>query len=276
MDEDGFDEAILKTAVMRRPVLAALSEAPHHRDELQTELDLSKTTCHRIVRTFDEYGLLDRTERGYELTETGELLERYVDEYYNNVRATFRLDPLVRAFGDATVDLDLEAFVGARITRPAPNDPTRPLDREFEIFQQADRFSVVDGNQHVPTLYLEQLYEIGIERGMVAEHIAPKSVVEKRVGEFPDIHRQVEELEAQLKYRIVDEPPFGLTLYDDDHVVVRAYDDDTGAVAFLVDTDDQNAAEWAADVIDHYRERADPPSSFDDLPDWTPDPEIDP
>lgn len=275
MGEDDFDEKILKTAVTRRRVLTALSEAPHHRRELQDEFDISKTTCHRIVRTLDDNGLLRRTEDGYELTEKGDLVESYVNEYFEHVRAAFRLEPFVTAFGETDREFDLEAFVGARITRPAATDPTLPLSREFEIFQAADRFSVVDGNQHIPTLYLEQLYEIGTEQGMTGEHIAPKSVIEKRVTEFPELHKKVPELEATIKYRIVDEPPFGLTLYDNEHVVLRAYDDETGSIALLVDTADEDAADWAADVIDHYREQAESPASFDDLPDWIPDPDLD-
>lgn len=275
MTGDAFDEGILETAVARRPVLSALADGPHHRRELQSELDVSKTTCHRIVRTFDDHGLLRRTEDGYELTAKGQLLEAHVDEYYENVRATFLLDSLVSAFEESDVEFDVEPFADARITRPDPDDPNVPLNREFELFRDADRFSIVDGNQHVPTLYLEQLYEMGIEKGMVGEHIAPKSVVEKRVTEFPDVHKRHAEVDAKLKYRICDDVSFGVALYDREHVVVRAYDDETGSIAVMVDTDDPAAVEWAEGVLDHYREEADPPSAVDDLPDWTPDAELD-
>jgi hypothetical protein len=123
-------------------------------------------------------------------------------------------------------------------------------------------------------LYLEQLFEIGIEKGMKGEYVAPKSVVEKRLSEFPDVHRRHSDVEAELKYRICEEIPFGLALYDGEHVVVRAYDDDTGSIAVMVDTDDRKAVEWAKDVLERYRERAEPPSAFDDLPDWTPDGDV--
>lgn len=270
-----FDEEILETAITRREILASLADGPRHRRELQAEHDVSKTTCHRIVRTFDDHGLLRRTDRGYELTETGTLLEAYVDEYHRKVRAAFLLDPLLAAFEDAVVEFDVEAFANARITRPDPDDPALPLDREFEVFEGAEQFSVVDGNQHVPLLYLEQLLEIGVERGMSGEHIAPKSVIEKRLSAFPEVHRAHADVEASLKYRVCEEPTFGLTLYDGEHVVVRAYDGDTGSIELMVDTDDPDAVTWAADVVEQYRERAEPPSAFDDLPDWTPDADLD-
>lgn len=275
MGGGAFDEGILETAVARREALAALADGPRHRRELQEELDVSKTTCHRIVRTFDENGLLRRTDRGYELSEKGYRLETYVNEFYRKVRATFLLDPLVTVFEETDVAFDVEAFADARVTRPDPDDPTLPLSREFELFREADSFSVIDGNQHVPMLYLERLFEIGIERGMRGEHIAPKSVIEKRLSAFPEVHRKHSDAEAKLKYRVCEGPPFGLTLYGREHVVVRAYDDETGSIELLVDTDDRDAVAWAADVVDRYRERADPPAAFDDLPDWTPDADID-
>lgn len=275
MGGGAFDEEILKTAVRRREVLATLSDGPHHRHELQEEFDISKTTCHRIIRTFDENGLLRRTDRGYALTTKGDLLGTYVDEYYRKVRTIFRLEPLVTAFEKVDVEFDIEAFTDARITRPDPNDSTLPLNREFELFQEADYFSVIDSNQHIPMLYLKRVFEIGIEQGMRGEYIAPRSVIEKRLSEFPEVHQKHTEVEADLKYRVCERPTFGLTLYDQEHVVMRAYDDNTGSIELMVDTNDRDAVTWADDVIDHYREKADPPSAFEELPEWTPDADID-
>lgn len=271
MVDGAFDDEILQTAIERRAALSLLAEGPHHRREMQDELDVSKTTCHRIVRTFDNNGLLDRTDRGYQLSAKGELLESYVDEYYRNVRATFEYEPLVAAFAETDVTFNIEAFHDARITCPEPNDPTLPLDREFEIFHETDYFTVVDGNQHVPELYLEQVIEIGLEQGKEAEHIAPIPIVEKRLFQFPEVHKAHPTADATLKYRICPDLPFGLVLYDHEHVVVRAYDDETGSIELMLDTDSEAAVAWAKDVIEQYREKADPPSAFDELPEWTPD-----
>lgn len=78
-----------------------------------------------------------------------------------------------------------------------------------------------------------------------------------------------------MKYRVCEDPTFGLTLYDGAHVVVRAYDDETGSIELMADTDDPAAVSWAEDVVEHYRRAADPPAAVDALPDWTPDAEID-
>lgn len=47
----------LEMAIRRKPALARFAEDPHHPREREEELDVSKATCHRIVRSFDEEGL---------------------------------------------------------------------------------------------------------------------------------------------------------------------------------------------------------------------------
>lgn len=274
MESEEFDEEILETAVERRSVLAALADTPHHRKELQEELDISKTTCHRIVRTFDEKGLLRRTDSGYELTRKGELIQEQVARYYRNVRAADTLEPIATAFDRTDVRFDIELFADATITRPDPSDPTRPVTREFELFQEADTFRTVDGNQYIPSLYLEKLFELGIEKGMRGEHITTLEIIKNRIDDHPEVHKKHQDVQAQLRYRIHDDIPFGLVLYDDEHVIVRAYDDETGSVIVMADTDNPDAIGWAETVIEQYREAADPPAAFPELPDWTPDADL--
>lgn len=91
------------------------------------------------------------------------------------------------------------------------------------------------------------------------------------------INREFElfkEVQAQLRYRIHEDIPFGLVLYDDTHIVVRAYDDERGSAIVMADTDNPDAVEWAKDVVNQYREAAEPPSAFEEFPDWTPDADI--
>lgn len=277
MAESGFDDELLEIAVGRRPVLAALAESPRHRRELQEKLDISKTTCHRIVRTFDDRGLLERTDKGYTLSKKGELVAQQTDQYHRNIRAACLLEPIAARFEESEVDFDLELFADARVTRPEPDNPTVPINREFQIFRDSETHLKVDYNQYIPPLYIEQLADIIVEQGMQFEHVLPKEMVEQQLSQFPDLHRKQAdgEIEAQVKYRICEDVPFGMVIFDRSHVVLRAYDDETGSVEVMVDTDDPDAVAWAEDVYEHYRERADPPAEVDGLPDWTPDPNLD-
>lgn len=269
-----FDEEVLETAIDRRPALSALADEPHHRRELQAKLDISKTTCHRIVRSFDEKGLLRRTDRGYELTELGEFLERQVDRFHSRVRAAYRLEPLVTAFESTDVDFDVDAFADASITEPRPDDPTPPIKQAWERFQESamDTVRIVDGTQFAPPLYERGVLEAALETAVAGEVIVPKSYADHLVTEYPDLHRAFADASAQLGYRIYDDVPFGMSIHDE-YVELRAYDDDTGSLVLLVHGESPEALAWAEDVYDHYREKAALPSEFEELPDLVPEPE---
>lgn len=267
-----FDDELLETAVKRRPALSALAEGPRHRRELQEALDCSKATCHRIVRSFDEKGLLRRTDRGYELTGLGRALEAQVGAFERNVLTACRLEPLLEAFESAPVDFDLEPFADATVTRPEPDDPSPPIHRYLELFREARRIRTLARTSFVPPLYIEEIFEAAFEgnsEGGIA--IYPKSVVEKRYEEYPEIHRRVAEEGIPIRYRVYDTCPFGMTIYDDDHVGLRAYDEDTGVLVLFADTDDPGAVAWAEDVFEYYYERSEPLSAFDEFPDWVPE-----
>lgn len=275
MDPEAFDQDVLETAVARKPALAALAEEPHHRRELQEALDLSKTTCHRIVRSFDEKGLLRRTDRGYELTRLGEVVETQVDRFDANVRAAYRLRPLLEAFEPTDVAFDVELFTDATVTRPRPDDPSPPMNRGWERFREAEleTIRIVDGTQFAPPLYERSVIETAIESEVTGEAIIPRSYAEHLVSEYPDLHRAFEGEGARVRYRIHDDIPFGMTLHDE-YMELRAYDDETGSLLLFVDTDDPDALAWGEEVYEHYHEKADPPSAVESLPDWLPDPDV--
>ena len=228
---DGFDEEVLEIAVARKPVLSALADAAHHRQELQDELGLSKTTCHRIVRTFDEKGLLDRTDSGYELTSLGEVVHERVERFGSTVRTAYRLQPLVDALDTTNVAFDVELFEDATVTEPEPGNPYPFVDRTMELFRESDTIRVVDSSQLIPPLYVEKAIEIAIETGMRGEFVVTEEIALANVHEFPDLQREVAESDATGRYLVYDDVPFGMALYDD-HLDLRVYDDDTGTPVF--------------------------------------------
>ena len=270
MGADDFDEELLETAVTRKPVLAALAEEPHHRRELQEKLGLSKTTCHRIVRAFDDSGLLRRTDAGYELTRFGEVVAEAVERFDETVRTAHRMEPLLEAFETAGLAVDVELFTDATITTPEPGDPYPFVDRSMELFRDSETIRVIDRNQFIPPLYVEKALEIAIETGMRGKFIVPESVALETVTGMPELQRQVADGDATGKWFVYEDIPFGMALYDE-HLDLRAYDDETDRPLLLVDTDDPDAIAWAEDIYERYRRRAEPAARLEAFPDWMPD-----
>jgi len=269
-----LDPEVLGVAVSRQSVLEALAEEPHHRQELQDELDLSKTTCHRIVRTFEDHDLLRRTDRGYALSTLGKHVARAVADYDETVRAAYRLEPLLDAVADEPIELPLEAFADANVTRPSADDPMRPVDRACELYfgTESTTIRTLDRSQFIPSVFIDEVFEAGIENELVGEFIFPPDVARERIEDTERFHRRMPEVEAAVQYRIYNAPPFGMTLYDE-YVELRAYDE-AGSPVLVIDTGDPAAVSWAEEVYAHYRERADPPETVDALPDWLHDPDV--
>lgn len=271
---DVAPDEVLETALARSDVLASLAAAPRHRAELQAEHDLSKTTAHRIVRSFDDQGLLRRTDDGYALTPLGRTVAAAVERFDDTVRTACRLAPLLDAFADAPVELPVEHFADARVTRPRPDAPSSPVEQSCELYfrTDSDTIRILDRVRFVPPVFLEQVYEAGVENELTAEAVLPADLVAGYVEACPDLHRDLPDLPVELGYRVHEDVPVGLSLYDE-HVELRAYDDETGVPVCMVDTDDPDAVAWAESVYEHYREAARPAAAVDDLPDWLPQPE---
>lgn len=267
---ESFEEGVLTTAIERKPVLEAIADEPHHRKELQEELDISKTTCHRIVRTFDNMGLLRRTERGYTLTELGKVVYGQVDQFESDVRTGYQLQPLIEAFERTDISFEFDWFRDATVTSPEPGNPYPFIDRTLELFRESNTIRVIDCNPLVPPVYVEQMLEIALETGMRGEFVVTEEIALGNMEQFPELQRMVAESEETSgEYRVHDDILFGMALYDD-HLDVRVYDDDTGTPILYVDTDNPDALNWAEEVYEEYYENAEPAELLEEFPDWAP------
>ena len=262
-----FDEDVLQTAINRKDVLSALATEPHHRQEIQDRFDISKTTCHRIIRSFDEKGLIRRTEAGYEVTLLGHIIAKQVTQFEHVAETAYRLDPLLKLFESSDEEFDYSIFTDVDISWSVEQDQAL-IDSGVERVRNAERLRVLDWTP-VPDLYIERLFGIMIENGIRSEAIYPKQEVKNRLENFPDLHDELLEAGTGSRYWVYEDvPPWGMTIYDDAVVELRAYDRETGAYVLDATSNDAPAVEWAENVFTKYRSHADPLTDVDDLPDW--------
>lgn len=262
-----FDEEVLEIALNRKDVLLALAAGPRHRRELQEGFDISKTTCHRIIRSFDENALIQRTESGYEVTLLGRIVAEQVSRFEETVETAYRLDPLLGLFESNEGDIDDSVFTEGDVQWSVEREQPS-LDTGVERVRNADVLRVLDWTP-VPDLYLERIFEIMAENGTRSEAVYPRDEIRSRLERFPDLHDHL--LEAGNGHRYwahEDVPPWGMTIYDDSLVELRAYDQDSGAYVLEATSDDERAVSWAMDVFTDYRGRAARLTDIAELPDW--------
>lgn len=262
-----FDEETLEIAVDRKDVLLALAAEPHHRRELQEEFDISKTTCHRIIRSFDENSFVQRTETGYEVTLLGRIVAEQVSRFEETVETAYRLDPLLRLIESSEEDIDDSVFTDSDVQWSVEREQPS-LDTGVERVQNADVLRVLDWTQ-VPDLYLERIFDIMVENGTRSEAVYPKDEIQNRLERFPDLHDHLLEAGNGHRYWVYEEvPPWGMTIYDDSLVELRAYDQESGAHVLEATADDERAVRWAMDIFTDYRDRATRLTDMAELPDW--------
>lgn len=261
------DDEILETALRRKPALRALAEAPRDRRDLQTALDVSKTTCHRIVRSLEDHSLVTRGDDGYATTLLGDVVVGELDRFEETVETAYRLEPLLEQLSASDVDVDPRVLRDASVSWEVEGDGVS-LDRGVERVREADLLRVMDWTP-VPDLYLERIYRLMAEEGTRSEAIYPREEVASRLDRFPDLHDELVAEDGGHRYWVCQAvPTWGMSIYDDELLELRAYEPDTGAHALEASTGDPAAVEWAADVFERYREQSVPTTEVDDLPDW--------
>ncbi|WP_049995979.1 helix-turn-helix transcriptional regulator [Halococcus sediminicola] len=255
-----MDTERLVELVRRAPVLAALQEAgAMDRRELETHLDVSKSTVHRLTRSLRERGLVEREAGAFVLTPLGTVCATEVTAFATTIDSATALAPMVATADAHDVAFDVGAFADATVTTAAPGNPYRPVERFMALVSRTDELRGLDPATINP-LHVDALYERIVD-GMATEVVFPPAVVEELLETNPDRAEHVIE-SGNLTMLVNDDLPFGLTLCDE-RVGVGIYDDDTGLLRTYADTDAPAAREWAEDVYASYRADA---ISLDDHP----------
>lgn len=251
MNTTAAEREALLDVLQRAPVLAALSEGPLDRNDLEARLDVSRATSHRITRSLEDRGLISRVDGDFRLTALGEAARAAVDRFETEVAVALRLAPVIEAASD-TAPLPLAAFADAMETRADRGDPHAPVVRFVDLVRETETLRGFDTWSIAPT-YLEEV-QGRIVSGMRTELIDPLDVVEDVMESYPEKCVEVC-VSGNLDIWLHGSLPFGLAIFDD-RVGVAVSDPGTGALRSFVDTDDPAAREWAEAVFEAFRDEA--------------------
>lgn len=261
------DGEFLVELVSRRPVFRVLDRGPASRRELEDRLDISRSTCHRIVRSFEDKGLIARSGDRYELTGVGQAVCEAINRFARNVDTATDLGKLLNELDRAGVTVDLDAFAGATITRARPSDPYRPVSRFMQLLQQSSTLRTFDKTA-IPPPYVDEIAQQVIEDGLTVEAIYEREVATRLFSGPPQSLRAAVE-SGQFVVEVHPEIPFGICILDD-RIGVRAHSPESGADTVFVDTDDTEAYAWAEKVFRSYRAEARQLADINlgSVPDW--------
>lgn len=245
------DENIPIEALKRADALATLREGPLERSELMSELDVSRTTIHRIVRGLESRKLLTQDGSKFRLTSFGQTVADEVTSYRRRVTAAQRLQPFLETLTNQSVDVDVGLFEEAVLTETKPTNPYAPVARFMELLRESETLYGFDTTTIAP-IYVEDIRS-EIFGGMETDVVYLSAVVDEMFDAYPEAIASAVE-SGQLTLSTHDELPFGLAIFDD-RVGLGGYDE-TGMLSAFVDTDAQEAREWAETLYRQYRDEA--------------------
>lgn len=250
-DPDVVD--LVELVGQRGELLALLVDGPARRGEVQTELDVSRSTAYRALRDLESHDLAERTEEGYRATLFGSLLldlYGYLDRNVSTLSA--KRDAFAPYTAEAELDLDL-VLDGDIYTR---DDVDQPGLRMVELARECDRFLAMAG-VHRPEL-LDPLTERISAGELEAEIVMTADILSYLRTYAPEKVEAVLESGNLALYRLDEGFPWGMTLTETDgrRVVTVAVHDDLNPVRAVVVNDAPRAVARFMAIFEAHRRRA--------------------
>ncbi|WP_440769628.1 helix-turn-helix transcriptional regulator [Natronorubrum sp. DTA28] len=250
------DIAYLARSEHRVRTLVALRDRPRTRSDLWELTGVSSSTMRRTVRAFEERNWIRREGHRYETTQLGAFIASAMEELIGRIETERSLRDVWHWLPGDESGFTLEVCADAVVTVAEPDAPYGPVNRFAALLDETETFRFVGSDIAV----LEPSKDVLRRRivdGMQTEIIDPPAVARRILSTYPD--HCSEPLESgNFAVLLHDElPPYGVGLFDD-RIAVSCYDQATGSVRVLIDTDVPAAWEWAESVYSAYRRDASP------------------
>lgn len=253
-------DALAAVVSRRRDFLDALASGPRSKPALVEATGTSRSTVDRAIDALQEEGLVTRDGGTYELTLTGRYALREFDAYRSRLDALQRAHDVLGVLpSDAAVEPD--ALVDADVEE-SPHYPNDVAFRSIvDLIREGDRLRAV--GPALPPRYIGNVDEC-VARGDLAVEFVMTGTVLDMIGRVPcEDLRRLARRDAVTVYELDERVPYALWIVEsetgtDGGLVVYT---DSG-VKGIVRNDTDAMTEWAGDVYEEYRARAEPRESI--------------
>lgn len=251
-NEDIIDDvAYLSRSEHRVASLVALSMETHTKSELSETTGVSSSTIRRTLREFEDRQWIQREGSGYRTTQLGSFVAGSLAELVDRLETERSLRDVWQWLPGEDEGLTIEMCSDAVVTVADADNPYRPVNRFKELLREADEFRFAGFDVALFEPSKDELCERVIE-GMDTELITPPRVAKYIRSTCPDLFSDALE-SGNLAVRLHDSmPPFGVSIFTD-RIAISGYDPDSVTVRVLVDTDGQEARDWAETIYRAYR-----------------------
>ena len=249
-DSSDSDEQLLVEIARRAELFEALRETSHTARELESRLRMSRSTIHRATHSLEERGVIRKNGDGYELTGMGRVLAEGLFDIQTKTEAACRLKPFLNTIEASEVDIPVEEFAEARVTRPRPRQVHFGVSRIIDCIDETESLKIF--SSILSPLYVDTALRnmhCGTEINAIFDADLVDIITERYAEEA------FEALETgRFHVRVTEHIPFELFIFDDQ--MGMAAHDDNGVPRAFVETDSRGAIRWAENLFSRYAEAA--------------------
>ena len=245
-------EELVSLLVERTDFFEALADGPHDKRTLADELDTSRSTIDRVLRTFVNTGIVHRLDSGYELTLPGRFALDAFDRYEQTIKGISDAQELLSML-PSDAPLDPAFLAGADVYTSSPDIPDAVVERLFTSIEDSETLYgiapvAIEGQ-------LEAFYEAATAGGTNVEMLVANELNEKLLESARSRAIIIENLQKDGVNVYRGEIPFGFGLWatDDEAGIVVYTDTGVGGVAT---NDNEAAISWVVELFESLQSEA--------------------
>lgn len=250
------DVAYLTRSKHRVPTLVALTERPRSRSELCELAGVSSSTIRRTLDEFEDRIWIRKDGYQYTATRLGEAIALAMEELIGQVEAERKLRDIWHWLPEAVGEFPTETWEAMTITVADPDAPYRPVDRFETLFGETTELHLVRPEIALMEPCFEVLVRL-IDEGVEVVLVARPESHTYFLSTYPERSANMMQQENFTVLEHEDLPSCGIGLLDE-RVVISCYEQDSGTVHALVDTEVDAVRGWAQSVCETYASEAQP------------------
>ncbi|MFB6134239.1 MAG: helix-turn-helix transcriptional regulator [Halanaeroarchaeum sp.] len=248
MEEDVVQ--VTELLARRLDLLEVVSAGPTSKRTLVSDLDVSRSTVDRAVRSLESAGIVHRRDGAVTLTTTGEIALRGYRDFHRGLIGLRDASPLFRSVDPDSLP-PFSLFVDATVVTAKRESPHQPI-RAFEQFlEDAERIQTV-WTGLIPD-YVDFYNEQVVDRGMEADLFVRSSVLDDLLSAYWEpIARAVQTGRLTL-YEVSDDPPLSIKVAETGVPEVGILTYGSQGISGFIRSDDVEGVEWAKSLLDSVR-----------------------
>jgi len=255
MDTALDDVAFLANSENRVAVFGTLVEGSRSRDELRDRVDASRVTVTRILRELAERDWVEGSGQQYAVTPLGEWVYDEFSGLLAAVAAEHRLRRALQWMPDDLLTFDARCLRDAEVIVLDGSDATAFVRRVVAFHRSGDHVRGVATT--VAPVLVENHWEMTVRGDTRLEMVVTPRVLDV-VLDHPTAARQFREMleTGDVAFSVDEDVPLSVGIVDG--TVGINLTDEQGVVKGGLVTEDDTVHEWAVDLFERCRERAEP------------------